>query len=58
MQHGLNALSIGSVGVVATEVVPNLDLTNVVQVVVQILIGIVTLIGLFKKKTPKTNNYE
>lgn len=52
----IKTLGIGSVGFLATEVAPqaveavSTDSANFVQVVIQIVIGIATLIGMFKKK--------
>lgn len=49
----IEVLAIGATGVTATEIATPIlqtaDVSSVVQVVVQILIGIATLIGLFKK---------
>lgn len=52
----LEKVSIGASGMLGAEVAPQVvdivstDPSNVVQIVVQIIIGIATLIGLFKKK--------
>lgn len=61
MDATIKNLIIGGAGVVtskgvevATSITPN-DITEGAGLVVQILIAIVTLFGLFKKKKPKTN---
>lgn len=52
----LDTLAIGSTGVAAAEVVNTIDppasgdASEIIKIVVQLLIGIATLIGLFKKK--------
>lgn len=52
----LNSLFIGggglSASIIAPEVVSEIDSnpSNIVQVIVQIIIGIATLVGLFRKK--------
>lgn len=49
-------LATGSLGIAGSELAPTIvdaipaDTGNIVQIVVQIIIGIATLIGLFKKK--------
>ena len=49
-------LATGSLGIASSELAPAVvdaipaDTSNIVQIVVQIVIGIATLIGLFKKK--------
>lgn len=63
MKAEITTLVTGSSGVVAVEAVPHLagaDLTQaggIIQIVVQIVIGIATLLGLFgKNKTVKIKN--
>lgn len=52
--------AIGSAGIASSEVIPTLlaanpsDLTQIVQLATQIIIGIATLFGLFKKKSKKS----
>lgn len=52
----IDKIAVGGSGLVATELVPivgatiNPDLPAIAQIVVQVIIGIATLIGLFKKK--------
>lgn len=52
----LHKVGIGASGLLGAEIAPQVvdvvttDPTNIVQIVVQILIGIATLIGVFKKK--------
>lgn len=59
MKDTITTLITGSTGAVAVEAVPHLannDITEmggIVQVVVQIVIGIATLLGLFKSKKSK-----
>ena len=54
--YRVNTLLVGSSGVVASAVSPEListvanDVPNVIQILVQIVIGIATLINLFKRK--------
>lgn len=45
-------LATGSLGIAGSELAPVIvdDTSNLVQIVVQVIIGIATLIGLFKKK--------
>lgn len=49
-------LATGSLGIASSEIAPAIveaipaDTSNIVQIVVQIIIGIATLVGLFKKK--------
>lgn len=45
-------LATGSIGIATSELAPIIveDTSNIVQIVVQVIIGIATLIGLFKKK--------
>lgn len=49
-------LATGSLGIASSEIAPAIvdaipaDTGNIVQIVVQIIIGIATLVGLFKKK--------
>lgn len=56
MKEEISTLITGGAGVTAVEVVPNLPFDQignaggVVQILVQIIIGVVTLLGLFKKK--------
>ena len=56
MKSILNTLLIGSTGVGASELVPiipqvaQVELSSIAQVVIQIVIGIVTLLGLLKKR--------
>jgi predicted AAA+ superfamily ATPase len=56
MKSILNTLLIGSTGVGASELVPiipqvaQVELGSIAQVVMQIVIGIVTLLGLLKKR--------
>lgn len=52
----LSKLATGSLGFAGAEIAPDVvsivtaDPSNVVQIIVQIIIGIATLVGLFKKK--------
>lgn len=54
--ESIKTLGIGSAGFLATEVAPqaveavSADSANLIQVIIQIAIGIATLIGMFKKK--------
>jgi uncharacterized membrane protein YphA (DoxX/SURF4 family) len=52
----MNNLLIGGGGIALVDTTPHIintipmDAPNIVQVIVQLIIGVVTLIGLFKKK--------
>lgn len=57
--NGLTKLMVGGAGVGSTELVNSIqipssgDTSEIIKIVVQLLIGVATLIGLFKKNTPK-----
>ena len=56
MKNEISTLVTGGAGISAVEVVPHLPLDNIgsaggiIQILVQLVIGVVTLLGLFKKK--------
>lgn len=57
LKDTITKIAVGSAGIVSSEAVPNVIDTivtqpsEVVSVIVQIIIGIATLFGLFKKKS-------
>lgn len=56
MKNEISTLVTGGAGISAVEVVPHLPLESldsaggIIQILVQLVIGVVTLLGLFKKK--------
>lgn len=54
MIQPLKALGAVTFGTTAIALTPNLDLPTITQTLVQVIIGILTLIGIFKK--PKKEN--
>ena len=61
MKNTLNTLLIGGSGIASSEILPvavqavPADLPNIVSVIVQILIGVATLLGLFKNNKSLNN---
>lgn len=61
MKNTLNTLLIGGSGIASSEILPvavqavPADIPNIVSVIVQILIGVATLLGLFKNNKSLNN---
>lgn len=61
MKNEISTFLTGGAGITAVEIVPNIPLDavgsagGVVQILIQIVIGVVTLLGLFKKKNNVIN---
>ena len=61
MKNTLNTLLIGGSGIASSEILPvavqaaPTDIPNIVSVIVQILIGVATLLGLFKNNKSLNN---
>ncbi len=61
MKNTLNTLLIGGSGIASSEILPvavqavPTDIPNIVSVIVQVLIGVATLLGLFKNNKSLNN---
>lgn len=51
----MQKLLTGGVGIISSEIVQQFNVSDVAGAITQLIIAIVTLIGLFKKKKPNEN---
>lgn len=60
--RGFQTMLVGGTSLTGTEVVQHIELptstdtSDIIKTVVQLVIGVATLLQLFKKKRPKSNN--